>query len=170
MMEWNMIDCFMLKLLYSSYDDDYQINNLFQRTVIHNESLLRKEPPKYRLHPEDPFVEGVEDHEIDFVVKAGGFHILPLNMKVCTCVNMWCQEEEGEAYEQKDREVFWAIQTDGSDIGFRVLFRDVNTNETVIEPLHRVGASGTVYQYVFFSYIFSFLHCCNSFQVMIFKS
>ena len=56
---------------------------MMQRSVCHNESLFRKEPPKYILNPDAPFVEGKEDSEIDFVVKAGGFHILPLSMKVC---------------------------------------------------------------------------------------
>ena len=53
-----------------------------QRTVAHNSALLIQAPPKYLIDPSAPFVEGKEDSEIDFTVAPGGFHILPLSMKV----------------------------------------------------------------------------------------
>lgn len=99
------------------------IMGMMQRSVTHNASLLTKEPPSYLLNPDAPFVEGKEDSEIDFVVTAGGSHILPLSIK-------------------KGREIIWSIQTDGSDIGFRLVYRDEKMNETVIEPLHRICVSG----------------------------
>lgn len=55
---------------------------MLQRSLSHNASLLQKEPPRYILYPDQPFVEGKEDSEIDFVVSPRGYHILPLSIKV----------------------------------------------------------------------------------------
>lgn len=55
---------------------------MIQRSLSHNASLLEKQPPNYILHPDEPFVEGKEDSEIDFTVAARGYHILPLSIKV----------------------------------------------------------------------------------------
>ena len=55
---------------------------MMQRSVAHTHSLFVKEPPKYLLDPSAPFVDGKEDSEIDFSVSTGGFHILPLSIKV----------------------------------------------------------------------------------------
>ena len=95
---------------------------MMQRSVTHNNSLLIKEPPKYILSPDAPFVEGKEDSEIDFTVSSRGQHILPLSMK-------------------KGREIIWSIDTFGNDINLRVVFRSEKMEETVIEPMHRIGGS-----------------------------
>lgn len=55
---------------------------MMQRSLSHNSSLLTKEPPRYILYPDEPFVEGKEDSEIDFTVAPRGYHILPLSIKV----------------------------------------------------------------------------------------
>ena len=55
---------------------------MMQRSLSHNSSLLTKEPPRYISYPDEPFVEGKEDSEIDFTVAPRGYHILPLSIKV----------------------------------------------------------------------------------------
>lgn len=65
---------------------------MVQRSVSHNSALLSQEPPNYLIHPDAPFVEGKEDSEIDFTVSAGGFHILPLSIKVSVAASLYCAE------------------------------------------------------------------------------
>ncbi|KAK8821709.1 hypothetical protein AV274_5952 [Blastocystis sp. ATCC 50177/Nand II] len=100
------------------------VQGMMQRSIAHNSALLTQEPPKFLVHPEAPFVEGKEDSEIDFTVSPNGFHILPLSIK-------------------KGKEIFWAITTFGSEIYFRLLFKDEKMAENVILPAQRICSTTT---------------------------
>ena len=120
-----------MDIVFSTHCPDQQIMGMMQRSVTHNSALLEQTPPSYLLLPPSmPIVAGKEDSEIEFSVSPGGKHILPLSMKVSTLP---------PNERQKGREIIWAIDVRDGELGLRVLFRDPNGDETVVQPMHRIG-------------------------------